>query len=201
MTHARAFALTLALGTFGALAGATTASAGGGCHAGVTEGSGTTVEMVEACFTPTVLSIDPGGSVTWVNRSGMVHNVTANLWGHFDDIADGERVTVRFDDEGTYPYACTYHPGMSGVVVVGDGDGPGNGEAVDVAPVEGPPTGEGTQAQAGAALAATPATDDAFGWVVPGALGLLAGAGLGATVVILRRRETTDRGEEQVLDR
>ena len=26
-----------------------------------------------------------------------------------------------FGEEGTYPYACAYHPGMVGVIVVGDG--------------------------------------------------------------------------------
>ena len=40
------------------------AAAGGGCHQGVTHGDGDTVEMVDACFTPTILTVDPGETVT-----------------------------------------------------------------------------------------------------------------------------------------
>ena len=61
----------------------------------------------------------------------MVHNVTANDWGHWDDMYEGDRFTASFDEEGIFPFACTYHPGMSGAIVVGDGgtgdDGPGGG--------------------------------------------------------------------------
>ncbi|HKE54410.1 MAG TPA: hypothetical protein VKC55_06540, partial [Actinomycetota bacterium] len=58
------------------------AVAGGGCHGGVTQGTGDTVEIVDACFTPTTLNIQPGDSVTWVNTDSFVHNVGGNLWGH-----------------------------------------------------------------------------------------------------------------------
>jgi len=106
------------------------AGAGGGCHGGVTQGTGDTVELIDACFTPTTLRIEPGDSVTFVNEDSFVHNVTANLWGHFDDLEQGDSFTATFGEDGVYPYACTYHPGMTGAVVVGDGDGPGSGAAV-----------------------------------------------------------------------
>ncbi len=35
------------------------AAAGGGCHQGVTQGDGDTVEMLDACFTPTILRSTP----------------------------------------------------------------------------------------------------------------------------------------------
>ena len=44
------------------------AGAGGGCHAGVTQGTGDTVELVDACFTPTTLQIQPGDTVSFVNK-------------------------------------------------------------------------------------------------------------------------------------
>lgn len=170
----------------GALVVMSSASAGGGCHAGVTEGGGTTVEMVEACFTPTVLSISPGETVTWVNRSATVHNVTANLWGHFDDIVEGDRARMRFEDEGTYPYACTYHPGMSGVVVVGDGDGPGNGSTAVVTPADG--SGEIVAADGALPVAAATQTNEWADWTIPGAAGLVAGSIIGIAVANGRRR-------------
>jgi hypothetical protein len=30
----------------------------------------------------------------------------------------GDRFSVSFDEEGVYPFACTYHPGMTGAIVV-----------------------------------------------------------------------------------
>ena len=51
-----------------------------------------------------------------------------NAWGHFEDMIEGDAFTVRFDDAGIYPFACNYHPGMTGAIVVGDGKGAGNAE-------------------------------------------------------------------------
>jgi plastocyanin len=118
------------------------AVAGGGCHTGATDGSGDTVEIADACFTPTILRIAPGDAVTFVNTDPFVHNVTANGWGHFDDLQPGDRFRASFDTAGTYPYACTYHPGMSGAIVVGDGAGAGAGTVTvaSVAPVSPEPT-------------------------------------------------------------
>lgn len=170
------------------------AAAGGGCHLGVTQGSGTTVEMVEACFTPTVLYVDPGASsVTFVNRSGMTHNVTANLWGHFDDIPDGDAFRASFSQPGVYPFACSIHPGMSGAIVVGDGTGAGSGETVTVEPLIVPASSPAPQTEepAGeAALATTPESQSRVGWLVGGALGLAAGVAIGLTA---RRRNDAER--------
>jgi plastocyanin len=106
------------------------ASAGGGCHGGVTDGSGVRIDIVNACFTPTVLRVDPGQTVTWTNTDPIVHNITANDWGHYDDLQPGQTFSASFHAPGIYPFACTYHPGMSGAIVVGDGAGAGSGAAV-----------------------------------------------------------------------
>jgi plastocyanin len=119
------------------------ASAGGGCHGGVTENDATgqadaTVELVDACFTATVTTVDPGAPVTFVNMDEFVHNVGGNQWGHFDDLHEGDTFRVSFDEAGTYPFACSYHPGMTGAIVVGDGEGSGNGAGIVVEPFEAP---------------------------------------------------------------
>ena len=57
------------------------AVAGGGCHTGPTQGEGDTVELKDACFTPSNLSIDPGESVTFVNLDDITHNVGGGGWG------------------------------------------------------------------------------------------------------------------------
>jgi plastocyanin len=116
------------------------ASAGGGCHEGVTSNDATgekdvTVRMVGGCFTATVTTVDPGMPVTFVNTTkGLTHNVGGNQWGYFDDMLEGDSFTVTFDEVGIFPFACTYHPGMTGAIVVGDGKGAGMGEAISVEP-------------------------------------------------------------------
>lgn len=153
--------------------GAGNAWGGGGCHragTGVTEMTGTTVAIVDACFTPTILHVAAGASVTFVNRDPMVHNVTANDWGHWDDLHQGDRFTASFDDEGIFPFACTYHPGMSGAVVVGDG------ATGDTAPV------------AAAATTVDPPSGDAR-WLVPGIAGVAIGLACGYALSRRRQRD------------
>jgi plastocyanin len=115
------------------------ASAGGGCHGGVTENDASgqedaTIRIVDACFTATVTTVDPGTPVTFVNGDDFVHNVGGNEWGHYDDLLGGDAFTVSFDEAGTYPFACTYHPGMTGAIIVGDGKGATGAEAITVEP-------------------------------------------------------------------
>ena len=93
----------------------------------------TPVELVDACPTPTILTIDPGGTVTFVNEDPFAHNVIGSAWGHPERPQPGMTAfTATFDEPGIYPWACWYHPGMTGAIVVGDGTGVGNGAAVDV---------------------------------------------------------------------
>ncbi|MGA9162752.1 MAG: cupredoxin domain-containing protein [Actinomycetota bacterium] len=169
------------------IAPAAPAAAGGGCHAGVTQGEGATVELAEACFTPTTLQIEPGGAVTFVNTDPMVHNVGGNLWGHFEDLDPGDAFTATFEQPGIYPYACTYHPGMTGAIVVGDGLGVGNGETVAVSsdPMSEPsPVVEVRTVTERASRA--PIT---VGWLAGAAIGFA--LGLGAAVLVRRRARPT----------
>src|SRR5438034_1045122 len=164
------------------LLGAAPARAGGGCQEGMTRGTGTAIKIVDACFTPTILHAQPGQTVTWVNADPFVHNITANGWGHFDDLKPSERFTATFDEPGLYPFACTYHPGMSGVIVVGSGSGLGNGTNVEVAAPVAP--------AAPAAVLSSDAPGDAGGRVAAAAVGLLLGALVGLGLAEVRRRAT-----------
>ena len=116
------------------------ALAGGGCHGGVTQSDATgekatTVRMIDACFSASVTTVDPGTEVTFVNSDfGLIHNVGGNGWGNFEDMAKGDAFTATFDGTGIYPFACQYHPGMTGAIVVGDGTGTGSGANITVEP-------------------------------------------------------------------
>jgi plastocyanin len=103
------------------------AAAGGGCHAtgDPTAGrgfKGVTVPIEECMFTPTVLYVDPGAEVTWVNKDPVPHTVSGVglSWGTYDNLGMHGRVTHTFKSEGVFPYYCLLHPSMVGAVVVGD---------------------------------------------------------------------------------
>ena len=69
-------------------------------------------------FSPREVTIERGGTVTWINDESVTHTVT------FDDgslditLKKGEKTQLNFNDPGTYNYVCTIHPGMKGVVIV-----------------------------------------------------------------------------------
>jgi plastocyanin len=99
------------------------ASGGGGCGRAVTDDDGTNVSIRNFCFGPTILRVPEGETVTWVNRDDFPHVVLgANAaWGGYGKLRGGGEVSYRFVSSGVYPYVCTYHPGMIGAVVVGNG--------------------------------------------------------------------------------
>ena len=155
------------------------AMAGGGCHTVASQGSGDTVEMSKLCFTPTVLRVDPGTEVTFVNKDPMEHNVSAE-WGTAQDLKVGDTFSATFPQEGTFPYACTYHYGMTGAIVVGDGDGPATGALVESGSVDTTPVSQER------AASTKPEGSGILGWTIAGAMGLILGAGL--TGVLRRSR-------------
>jgi plastocyanin len=160
------------------------ALAGGGCHGGATTGEGDTVEMKDACFRPSTLRIAPGDTVTFVNRDAMTHNVTANGWGRFERMNQGDTFQATFEESGVYAFACQYHPGMTGAILVGDGTGPGSGEAVTVASYR-PPDASDSQVLASETTTATETSTNVVGWVAGAAIGLAVGLAGG---LLLRRR-------------
>jgi plastocyanin len=176
-----------------------TASAGGGghgCAEPTSDATGTHASIEGSCFTPTVLRVDAGSTVTWVNRDrGIPHTVTGanQSWGSTEELGFDDRATYRFDERGVYPYFCLYHPGMTGAVVVGDGSGQGVADATGaVAQVQASPPAADAAATDGAASASQPNETSSLvglGW---GIGGLAAGLALGALVGRgLRRRAVT----------
>ena len=160
---------------------------GGGCYGPASDGSGTQAVIEELCFTPTVLHVDPGSTVTWVNRDqGISHTVTgaSRAWGSPEEIRLGDEATFRFDRNGVYPYYCVYHPGMSGAVVVGDGSGSGVARTtgVELVAQSSPVSATSERAEPAAGGPGTVA------WAIGGlALGLVAG-GFGALALGRRLR-------------
>jgi plastocyanin len=148
------------------------AGGGGGCHRKATEGSGTTLALSELCFSPTVLRVEPGAEVRVVNRDTIAHPLSRPGGDWYWDGTVGDATTIRLDQAGTYPFYCFAHPGMVGVVVVGDGRGPGAG-ILQVAATDAPAP-DAQAADGGRPVAAFPAA-----WMVLVALAALVGAVVG----------------------
>jgi len=104
------------------LLAAQTAFAGGGCHQGATQGVGTSVDLTGMCFSPTILYVPPGATVTWSNRDAMRHEVVGTGWSRGPStLEDGQTISQTFPTAGIFPYSCPLHYGMNAVVIVGDG--------------------------------------------------------------------------------
>jgi plastocyanin len=104
------------------------ARAGGGCHgapaANALRTAPSRVNVAQCAYTPSVIRINPGATVTWRNLDQVPHTVT-DKGGAFNGVMGlGESFSYRFERAGTFAYICAYHPFMTGTVVVGNGVAP-----------------------------------------------------------------------------
>jgi plastocyanin len=164
-------------------AAAGSALAGGGCHKQVeayaSEASGATTIKLDGCtFAPSITRVPVGTEVKWVNAADQVHDVVGRKfeWGS-EALANGQSFTHRFATAGVYPYSCSFHPGMAGMVVVGA------------------PTADVQLTSDVQAPTTEPTASDTAGSMVPiaaaGGLGLLGGLLLGGLIVSRRRGTDT----------
>lgn len=70
-------------------------------------------------YSPQTLTVKAGTTVTWINEDPFPHTATAD-GGSFDtgNIGQNQRASVTFNKPGTFPYTCTPHPFMKGIVQV-----------------------------------------------------------------------------------
>ncbi|HUR92547.1 MAG TPA: plastocyanin/azurin family copper-binding protein [Gemmatimonadaceae bacterium] len=107
------------------------ACGGGGGDGGITNppppggggggGSANTVILGASSFSPTSLTIQVGGTVTWNNTSATTHNVTFNTAAgappNIGDHSSGSS-SRTFTTAGTFGYQCTLHGGMTASITV-----------------------------------------------------------------------------------
>jgi len=81
-------------------------------------------EENDLCYIPSLIVIEKGKQVTWVNEDSAFHSVTSGFYdaptelfdsGHLDPF---ESYTLTFDKTGVYDYFCTLHPWMKGQVII-----------------------------------------------------------------------------------
>jgi plastocyanin len=77
------------------------------------------VGIADFKFDPAEIHVPVGGSIVWTNNDAQQHTATSS--GNFDAgaIQPGTSATVEFTTAGSFAYICSFHPFMTGTVVVG----------------------------------------------------------------------------------
>ena len=77
------------------------------------------VAIQDFLFQPARLEIAAGTTVVWTNNGQVAHTVTAED-GSFESgsIEPGKRAAITFGRTGSFPFHCTPHPFMRGLIVV-----------------------------------------------------------------------------------
>lgn len=111
--------LRVGIGLASLAASALVAAGCGGSDGDAAPVATTEVTMAKSYrFDPARIQIDAGETVTWTNDDNFTHTVQVD--GQEDHEAEpGEKVSIAFDEPGTYHYVCTLHrQDMEGDVVV-----------------------------------------------------------------------------------
>lgn len=82
------------------------------------------VEIKLFAYNPEVLEVPVGTTVSWTNRDGIEHSVTNGTPQDPSETFDsglftqGESFSFAFTETGEYPYFCTRHNSLQGLVKV-----------------------------------------------------------------------------------
>ncbi len=77
------------------------------------------VQISNFSFSPAVLTVKVGDTVTWTNQDSMGHSATADDKSFDTGVLDqGKSGTGTFSKAGTYIYHCSVHPSMHGKIIV-----------------------------------------------------------------------------------
>jgi plastocyanin len=77
------------------------------------------IDIVNNEYQPALITIHANHIVTWENFDLVDHSVTSDT-GVWDSgtLAHGQKYQFTFTTVGSYPYHCTFHPEMTGLVIV-----------------------------------------------------------------------------------
>lgn len=87
-------------------------------------------------YSPNPIEVSVGDTVIWTNKDGALHTVTSGtspepdgIFGMRDAtnpvlVPPSRTFSFTFTEAGEYPYFCTLHPAMNGLVKVSEAGGP-----------------------------------------------------------------------------
>ena len=80
------------------------------------------ITIKDFAFSPAVLTIKPGTTITWINDDSAPHTVVSDDGAPVPftsaRLSTGASFQQTFTQAGTYPYHCSIHPSMKGTIVV-----------------------------------------------------------------------------------
>lgn len=82
------------------------------------EGDGATVSISNQAYAPVIATINPGGTVTWVNNDEETHSVFIEAVGSDHLVLPGATYSYTFGDEGEFTYHCSLHSHAGQILVV-----------------------------------------------------------------------------------
>ena len=68
-------------------------------------------------FQPTSLTVKAGSTVTWTNMDEEPHTVVSGQF-RSNALDTKDSFSFKFDKPGTYSFACSIHPQMTGKIIV-----------------------------------------------------------------------------------
>ena len=85
-----------------------------------------TVDIKNFAFSPQMVTIAKGSTVTWVNQDAFEHEVVNDASGstaqgaifNSGSLGKGASYSFTFNTPGVYPYHCSIHPSMTGTITV-----------------------------------------------------------------------------------
>jgi len=69
-------------------------------------------------FLPRSMNIPKATKVEWVNEDDAEHTVTFDSLSIDAKIPKGGAFSYTFNEPGTFDYRCSFHPGMTGTIIV-----------------------------------------------------------------------------------
>jgi plastocyanin len=85
-------------------------------------GAENSVVIKNFAFSPAIITIKAGASVTWVNQDGTDHTVVSDTGSavafESKTLSNGGSYSFTFSKPGTYSYHCSIHPSMTGTITV-----------------------------------------------------------------------------------
>ncbi|MGH2709748.1 MAG: cupredoxin domain-containing protein [Actinomycetota bacterium] len=115
MKHLRLVVLMAVVGLLGAACGGD----GGGGNGGDGGSTAGTVTMVDNAFEPTDPTVASGDTLSLENQGQATHTFTLEDDSIDEQVAAGSTASVTVSlDPGSYGFACTLHPEMTGTLTV-----------------------------------------------------------------------------------
>src|SRR6266700_2300291 len=78
-----------------------------------------TIIVLGSGYSPSTVTVPPGSTLIFKSNSDIDHTVTQTNGSTFDKVIPAHgTITLKLTKPGTYKYYCTYHPFMTGTIIV-----------------------------------------------------------------------------------